>query len=112
MKPEITFDEFDEIHGKLEIRVGQIMAAESVPKSNGLKLTVVFGENEDDTKTSFTNLGKHFKSEEFIGLVCPFIMNLVPSVIKGVNSQVMIMVAEDENGKIDLDNYSIGSKLM
>ena len=88
------------------------MAAEIIPKSFGLKLTVIFGENESDEKTSFTNLGKFFKPEDFIGLLCPFITNLAPAEIKGVKSEVMIMVAKDKNGKIDLSNYSIGSNLM
>ena len=111
MKPEITYAEFEEIHNKLEIRIGKIMAAETIPKSNGLKLTVVFGVENSDIKTAFTNLGKFFTPEQMVGITCPFIMNLEPSVIKGVNSQVMIMAAEDSEGKIDL-GFSIGTKIM
>lgn len=110
MKPKITYAEFEEIHNKLEIRIGRIVDVEKVPKSNGLKLTVVF--NEDEFKTAFTNLGKYFAPEDLKGLICPFIMNLEPSEIKGVVSEVMIMVGEDIEGKIRLKDYHLGSKLM
>ena len=111
-KLEISFDEFIEIEKKLEIRIGKIMNAEPIPKSNGLKLTVKFGDYEGDTKTAFTNLGKQFEPEALIGHSCPFIMNLAPSLIKGVTSEVMIMVGEHENGVIDLSDYTYGAKLM
>lgn len=111
-KPEITIDEYITIKDKLSIRIGQIIGAEPIPKSNGLKLTVVF--SEDEVKTAFTNLGKTHKPEEFIGLACPFIMNLAPVEIKGVLSQVMIMVAEGDEGVVTLncEKYPIGSILM
>lgn len=110
MKPLLTYDEYTAIHDKLSIRIGTILNAELVPKSNGLKLTVVFG--KDEIKTAFTNLGKSHKPEEFMGVMCPFIMNLEPSEIKGVLSEVMIMVAEDAEGKTFIDEYPVGSKLM
>lgn len=111
-KPKITFGELLEIENKLEIRIGQIIHAERVPKSNGLKLTVIFGENKEDERTAFTNLGKHFEPEALLCVKCPFIMNLEPSEIKGVKSEVMIMVAEGKDGKIEFENFSIGAKLM
>ena len=110
-KELITFDEYVAATSKLEIRIGQIIGAEPVPKSSGLKLTVVFGEEE--VKTAFTNLGKTHQPEEFIGLACPFVMNLQPSEIKGVLSEVMIMVAEEGfETFLDSNKYPIGSKLM
>ena len=111
-KPKLSYNKFEEIAGYLTIRIGQIVAAERVPKSNGLKLTVIFGGDKADEKTAFTNLGKHFEPDAFLGLSCPFIMNLEPSLIKGVNSEVMIMVATNDDGTIDLNNYRIGSTLM
>ena len=66
-KPTITYDEYEAIHNKLSIRIGRIIEAEKIPKSNGLKLTVVF--DEDEFKTAFTNLGKHFAPEELKGLI-------------------------------------------
>ena len=112
MKQLLTYDEYTAIHEKLSIHVGKIIDAELIPKSSGLKLTVKFGDSDDDVKTAFTNLGAKFKPEAFIGISCPFIMNLTPSVIKGVNSEVMIMVGEHEDGVIDLNDYVYGAKLM
>lgn len=111
-KPEITYDEFVEASSKLEIRIGQIVLAERIPKSNGLKLTVIFGPNKEDERTSFTNLGKTLEPEALLGLRCPFIMNIVSNEIKGVNSQVMIMVGLHTDGTIDLEDYEIGVQLM
>jgi methionyl-tRNA synthetase len=108
-KQELSFEEFMDIESKLEIRIGKIENAERIPKSNGLKLTVSFGNGE--IKTSFTNLGKTLEPEALIGKICPFIINLTPSVIKGITSEVMIMVATDKEGNNELENYSIGSKL-
>lgn len=110
-KKIITYDQYLDAASKLEIRIGQIIGAEPVPKSSGLKLTVVFG--EDEVKTSFTILGKTHQPEEFIGLACPFITNVQPSEIKGVLSEVIIMVAEEGfETFLDSNKYPIGSKLM
>lgn len=114
LKEQITFEEFMKISEKLDIRIGLITNAERIPKSNGLKLTVNFGESIG-VKTAFTNLGKILEPERFINLSCPFIMNLVSSEIKGVTSEVMIMVGETTIGDgvaIELNNYSIGSTLL
>lgn len=109
-KKEISFDEFNEISSKLEILNGEVIDAELVPKSNGLKLTVKFG--EDDIKTAFTNLGKYFAPHNFIGFTFPFLMNLTPTLIKGVNSEIMILVGERSDNTVDLYNNTYGSKLM
>ncbi len=117
MKPKITYDQYVEATSKLEIRVGVILNAEPVAKSYGLKLTVAFGDEDDKgdelTRTCFTNLGKTHKPEEFIGVACPFIMNVEPSEIKGVLSELVIIVA-DSGGQttIDFCESAIGSKLM
>jgi methionyl-tRNA synthetase len=117
MKPQITYDQYLETTSKLEIRVGVILSAEPVAKSYGLKLTVAFADEDEKgeelTRTCFTNLGKTHKPEEFIGIACPFIMNVEPSEIKGVLSEVIIMVSDSEGKtKIDFCDASIGAKLM
>jgi len=111
-KPEITFDQYMDIQSKLEIKIGQITAAERVPKSYGLKLTVDFGNG--DIRTVFTNLGKTHEPEQLVELTMPFITNLEPSEIKGVMSQAMIMVGIGDKGQeqIGLDYFGIGTKLM
>ena len=111
-KDEIEFSEFLEIEKKLDIRIGKVIAAERVPKSDKLlKLTVIFGINEGDEKTVVTNLGANFHPDEFIGLQIPFIMNLKPFKMMGITSEAMIVVG-NANGSIQLDNYSVGAKLI
>ena len=109
MKTEITFNEYLEIESKLEIKIGRIDSAESIPKSYGIKFTVNFG--GEDIRTVFTNLGKTHKPEEFIGLKTPFITNLAPTEIKGVLSQAMILVPLDINGNEEWYNYNVGTQI-
>jgi len=103
-KEQIIYEEFLAIQAKLEIKIGVIMAADRVPKSYGLKLHVDFG--DDDTRTVFSNIGKTNEPEDLAGLKMPFITNLAPSIIKGVNSQAMILtevgLAKFEKGTIIL----------
>lgn len=112
MKAKIKFEEFLEIESKLEIKVGKITSAERVPKSYGLKLTVDFG--NEDVRSVFTNLGKTHEPENLVNLTVPFITNLEPSVIKGVNSEAMIMVGIGTEGQeqVGLDYVGIGTKLL
>jgi len=116
IKDKIDFTKYMELSKQLDIRVGIINDAEKIPKSFGLKLTVQFACGDDNhvTKTAFTNLGKTHEPEDLIGLQCPFIVNLEPSVIKGVTSEVMIMVGEEIGGGLQVNpsNYVSGAKLM
>jgi len=110
-KPEIEFSEFIQMADKLEIRVGLITGAERIPKSKKLlKLNVQFG--DEVIKTCVTNLGEKFEPEKFLMVRMPFIMNLKPSVMMGITSEVMIMVGETNSGDVEIENWSIGSKLM
>ena len=112
MKPQIEFSEFLEIESKLEIRIGQVVAAERVAKSDKLlKLNVIFGINEQDEYTVVTNLGSIFEPDAFVGVNFPFVMNLKPSKMMGITSEAMIMVA-DANGSTQLTNYSVGATLL
>lgn len=113
-KQQIEFPEFLEIEKKIDIRVGEITAVEEVPKSNKLlKLQVRFGE---DTKTAVTNIkpqiDKQFEGGfmDLVGKRSPFVMNLVPSKIMGIESEVMIMPftdAEDNFYFNDIANETI-----
>ncbi|MBE7077744.1 MAG: methionine--tRNA ligase [Clostridiales bacterium] len=94
--PEISFDDFL----KVELRVGEIIACEPVPKSSKLlKETVKFGE---ETRTIVSGIAKHFKPEEMVGKKVVFVTNLAPRKVCGVVSEGMIMAAEDENGNLAL----------
>lgn len=108
-KQQITFDEFLTLESKLEFKVGKIEAAERVPKSYGLKMTVNFG--NEDVRSVFTNLGKEYEPEALVGINATFITNLVPSTIKGVESQAMIVVGKNLEGKNEFENFSLGTKL-
>lgn len=115
MKPQITFDEFLDIQSKLEITIGRIESVERIPKSKKLlKLSVSFRYDDTETKTVVTNIGDKFTPEELLGLKMPFITNLAPSTIMGVNSEAMIMVGESYSEDIGLEvkDYSIGTKLL
>ena len=94
MKDEVTFDDFS----KMDIRVGQVMAAEKVEKADKLlKLTVNTGL---DTRTVVSGIAEHYSPEEVIGKKVSILMNLAPRKIRGVESQGMILMAEDDEGKL------------
>lgn len=93
---EITFDDF----AKVQLRVGEIVACEPVPKSSKLlKETVRFG---SETRTIVSGIAKHYKPEEMIGKKVVFVTNLAPRKVCGVVSEGMILAAEDEQGNLSL----------
>lgn len=95
-KPEVTFDDFM----KMDIRTGTILEAEKVPKSNKLlKFKVDTGV---DTRTILSGIAKHYSPEEMIGKQVTVLMNLAPRAIMGIESQGMILMAEDHDGKLRL----------
>lgn len=95
-KEEVTFDDFM----KMDIRTGTILEAEAVPKSNKLlKFKVDTGV---DTRTILSGIAKHYAPEEMIGKQVTVLLNLAPRAIMGVESQGMILMAEDHDGKLRL----------
>ena len=94
MKEEITFDDFT----KMDVRVGEIITAEKVQKADKLlKLTVDTGL---DVRTVVSGIAEHYSPEEVIGQKVSILMNLAPRKIRGVESQGMILMAEDAEGKL------------
>ncbi len=94
--PEITFDDFV----KVQLRVGEIIACEKVPKKDKLlKETVKFGE---EIRTVVSGIAEHYTPEEMVGKKVVFVANLAPRKIAGIVSEGMILCAEDENGKLSL----------
>ncbi len=94
MKDEITFDDFT----KLDIRVGTITAAEKVKKADKLlKLTVDTG---IDTRTVISGIAEHYNPENIVGQKVSILLNLAPRKIRGVESQGMILMAENEEGEL------------
>lgn len=87
----ISFNEFQ----KLDLRVGTIRNAESIPKSKKLvKLTVDIGED----RTVVAGIAGHYSPEELVGKQVVIVANLEPAKLMGVESQGMILAAEDETG--------------
>jgi len=96
LKPEIVYDDF----GKLDIRVGTVLAAEKMPKSDKLlKLTIDSGL---DKRTILSGIAKHYTPEELVGKQVTFIANLAPRKMMGMESQGMVLMAEDKDGKLRL----------
>lgn len=108
-KEEVAFDEF----AKMDIRVGQILAAEKVEKSKKiLKLQVNTGL---DTRTVMSGIAEHYAPEELVGKQVTLIVNLSPRKIMGVESQGMLLMVSDPNGKLKLlqpsEAVSVGSTI-
>lgn len=96
LKPEIVFDDF----AKLDIRVGKVVECVKMEKSDKLlKLTIDSG---IDTRTILSGIAKHYKPEDLIGKQVTFIANLAPRKMMGIESQGMILSAEDVDGKLKL----------
>jgi methionyl-tRNA synthetase len=114
-KEQIEFSEFLEIENKLDIRIGQVLAAERVPKSDKLlKLSVKFDFESEELLTVVTNIGATIVPESLIGLTMPFIVNLKPSKMMGITSEAMIVVGTGLEGQmqVGLDYMGIGTKLL
>lgn len=93
-KEAINFDDFT----KMDIRLGTILTAEKVEKADKLlKLTVDTGV---DIRTVVSGIAEHYSPEEVIGKTVSILMNLAPRKIRGIESQGMILMAENEEGKL------------
>ena len=93
---EITIDDFV----KVQLRVGEIVACEKVPKSSKLlHETVKFG---DEVRSVVSGIAKHYEPEELIGKKVVFVTNLAPRKVCGILSEGMILAAEDEKGVLSL----------
>jgi methionyl-tRNA synthetase len=93
-KPETTFEEFM----KMDIRIGTILEAERVPKTDKLLKLLVSTGNEKRTVVS--GIAAHYAPENIIGQQVTLLANLAPRKIKGIESKGMILMAEDETGKL------------
>ena len=114
MSDEITYDDF----AKLDIRIGTVIAAELVPDTDKLiKCTIDFGPKpsaktdgspdhppqsdglgERDIRTIVSGIAQWKKPEELVGMQLPYIVNLAPRMLRGVESQGMLLAASDEAG--------------
>lgn len=93
MADEITYDDF----AKLEIRIGTVIAAELVPETDKLiKCTIDFGEFGE--RTIVSGIAEWKKPEELVGKQLPYIVNLAPRMLRGVESQGMLLALSDSEG--------------
>ena len=93
-KPLITFEDFS----KNDIRVGTIIAAERVPKTkNLLKMTIDTG---IDQRTVVSGIAAFYEPENILGQQVSILVNLAPRAIKGINSEGMILMAENADGSL------------
>src|SRR3989338_9136205 len=91
--PEIQYEDF----AKLDIRIGTIIAAEKVPETDKLiKCTVDFGELGQ--RTIVSGIAEWKAPGDLIGKQCPYVVNLAPRVLRGIESQGMLLAGSDESG--------------
>lgn len=112
MKTEIEFPQFLEIEKSLEIKLGNIVSIQRVPKSDKmLKLMVTFGAEE---VIVMTNVGDKLKDEQTLkDRQFPFITNLKPVKMMGEYSAAMIMIPSHTDGTLDFSPIPLaGSKLL
>lgn len=98
VKPEIAFDDF----AKIDLKVGTILSAEKVEKADKLlKLEVDLG---FEKRTIVSGIALHFQPEEIVGKQVTVVCNLAPRKMRGIESNGMILMAEDKTGKLHFVN--------
>lgn len=93
-KETSTFEDFS----KLDLRVGTIIDAEKMPKAN--KLLVLKVDTGIDVRTIVSGIAEHFSPEEVVGKRVTVLVNLAPRALRGVESQGMILMTNNAEGKL------------
>lgn len=93
-KDTITFDDFS----KLDMRVGTILEAEKMPKAK--KLLVLKVDTGIDVRTIVSGIAESFTPEEIVGKQVTVLVNLAPRALRGVESEGMILMTENTEGKL------------
>jgi methionyl-tRNA synthetase len=93
-KPEVAFDDFT----KMDIRTATILEAEKVPKTKKLIKMVV--DTGIDIRTIVSGIAEHYEPEDLPGKKVCVLANLAPRNIKGIESQGMILLSENNDGKL------------
>ncbi|WP_282074707.1 methionine--tRNA ligase [Maribacter aquivivus] len=105
-KDIITFDDFS----KLDMRVGTIIEAEKMAKAK--KLLVLKVDTGLDVRTIVSGIAESFKPEEIVGKKVTVLVNLAPRALRGVDSEGMILMTENADGKlvfVNPDEDSVGN---
>ena len=96
MAEEISFADFE----KLDLRIGKIIEAIEVPQSKKLiKIVVDFG---IEKRQAVAGLLRYYKPEELVGKKCVFLLNLQRRMLAGIESQCMVLAAEDSAGNVSV----------
>lgn len=93
-KDDTSFDDFT----KMDIRLGKILEAEKVKKAD--KLLKLLVDTGLDKRTIVSGIAKHYSPEEIVGKTVTVLMNLPPRKIRGVESNGMILMAENADGEL------------
>ncbi|NNF85733.1 MAG: methionine--tRNA ligase, partial [Winogradskyella sp.] len=99
-KPQISYEDFS----KLDMRVGTILEAEKMPKTK--KLLVLKVDTGIDTRTIVSGIAETFSPEEVIGKKVTVLVNLAPRSLRGVESEGMILMTENNEGQLVFVNPS------
>ncbi len=105
-----TFEDFT----KMDLRVGTIIEAEKMPKTK--KLMVLKVDTGIDKRTVVSGIAEHFKAEDIIGKKVTVLVNLAPRKLRGVESEGMILMTENAEGKLvfvnpDEDGVNAGTTI-
>ena len=92
-KELISYDDF----AKMDIRIGTILSAEKMPKAD--KLLILKVDTGIDQRTIVSGIAQSFNPEEIIGKRVTVLANLAPRKLRGVESQGMILMVENTEGK-------------
>jgi methionyl-tRNA synthetase len=98
VKPEIVYDDF----GKLDLRIGTVIHAEKVEKADKLiKLNVDLG---FEKRTIVSGIAQHFSPQSLLNKQVIVVANLASRKMRGIESQGMILTAEQPDGRLILVN--------
>ena len=90
----ITIDDF----AKIELKIGEVMACERVPKADKLLVSQIkIGE---ETRQIVSGIAKYYTPEEFVGKKVVVVTNLKPVKLRGLLSEGMVLCAADESDKL------------
>jgi methionine--tRNA ligase beta chain len=96
MAEEITYADFE----KLDLRVGKIIEATPVPESK--KLIKILADFGTEKRQAVAGLLKYYKPEDLVGKKVVFLINLQKRMLAGLESQCMVLAAEDEAGNVSV----------
>ena len=94
LKETVSFEDFT----KLDLRVGTILSAEKVAKTK--KLLALKVDIGSETRTIVSGIAEDYSAEEVVGKTVSVLVNLAPRTLRGVESQGMILMTENAEGKL------------